>query len=79
MKIPRSVNGRDLANYLIRTWSFREVRQTGSHIILRSDIPVDHSVSVPAHKPVKTGTLKSIIAYVATHKGVTVADILRDL
>ena len=79
MKLPRSVNGRDLANHLIRRWHFIELRQTGSHIVLRSDQPSPHTVSIPAHRPVRVGTLKSILTYVALHKAVPVAELLRDL
>ncbi len=79
MKIPRNVNGRDLANHLIRAWNFQEVRQRGSHIILRSEVPVEHTVSVPAHKPLKTGTFRDIMSYIASHKSVTISDLLRDL
>ena len=79
MKIPRSVNGRDLANHLIRNWRFIELRQRGSHIILRSDVPVPHTVSIPAHKPLKAGTFRDILSYIVSHKSVTISDLLRDL
>ena len=70
--------GRALADYLIRQWQFVELRQTGSQIILRSDTPVGHTVAVPAHKPVRTGTLSQILSYIARNKGVSVAAILKN-
>ena len=79
MKIPRNVNGRDLANHLIRNWHFLELRQSGSHIILRSEVPVPHTVSIPAHKPLKTGTFRDILSYIASHKAVSIPDLLEDL
>ena len=78
MKIPRDVYGRDFANHLIRRWGLREVRQVGSHIILNSDDPVFH-VSIPAHKPMRTGTFSDALHYVAERKGVTVEELLRKL
>ena len=79
MKLPRDLHGDALASHLIRRWDFEKLRQTGSHIVLRSEAPVPHTVSIPAHKPVKLGTLKDIWSYVAHNKGVRIDDILRDL
>ncbi|HXT11132.1 MAG TPA: type II toxin-antitoxin system HicA family toxin [Candidatus Angelobacter sp.] len=57
MKIPRDVNGTQAVRALKRL-GFVELRQTGSHLILRKD---HRTVVVPQHKPIKPGTLKSII------------------
>ena len=78
MKVPRDVYGRDFANHLIRRWGFREERQTGNHIILVSDEPAFH-VSVPAHKPLKTGTLSDLLSYIAERRQVSTQDLLRKL
>jgi predicted RNA binding protein YcfA (HicA-like mRNA interferase family) len=78
MKLPRDVYGRDFANHLIREWDFRETRQTGSHIILESDDPAFH-VSIPAHKPMRTGTFSDIAHYVAELRGVSVQELLKKL
>jgi predicted RNA binding protein YcfA (HicA-like mRNA interferase family) len=61
MKLPRDVYGRDLATHLIRRWGFRELRQTGSHIILRTEVPSALSISIPAHKPLRLGTLSGLL------------------
>ena len=71
MKIPRDVYGRDLADALCRKWGYREVNRVGSHIILETDSPVHHRASVPAHKPLRLGTLSAILRQVATAKGTT--------
>lgn len=78
MKIPRDVYGRDFVNHLVRRWDFREERQTGSHIILASVEPVFH-VSIPAHKPLKTGTLSDLLRFIADRKQVTVEELLHKL
>ncbi len=79
MKTPRDVYGRELADHLIRCSQYSEDRQVGSHIILRTDQPSGQTLPIPAHKPLRTGTLAAIIRMVADHKNVSRADILRDL
>jgi predicted RNA binding protein YcfA (HicA-like mRNA interferase family) len=79
MKIPGDVYGRDFANHLIRKWNFHQLRQTGSHIILRSEVPAQHTVSIPAHKPLKKGTLRGLVTFVAERKQVSPADVLEKL
>lgn len=79
MRTPRDVYGRVLADHLIRRWDYREDRQTGSHIILRTEVPSGQTLPIPAHKPLRTGTLSAIIRMVADHKNVTREEILRNL
>jgi predicted RNA binding protein YcfA (HicA-like mRNA interferase family) len=57
MKVPRDVNGTDAARALKRL-GFVEMRQSGSHLILRRD---HRTVVVPMHRPIKPGTLKGLI------------------
>ena len=57
MKLPRDVGGAEAARAL-RRLGFAVQRQTGSHLILRRE---GRTVVVPQHKPLKPGTLKSII------------------
>lgn len=57
MKLPRDVSGVEVARAL-RRLGFAELRQTGSHLILRKE---GRTVVVPQHKPLKPGTLKGII------------------
>lgn len=57
MKIPRDVNGSEAVRALKRL-GFVQLRQSGSHLILRKD---ERTVVVPQHKPLKPGTLKGII------------------
>ena len=79
MRIPRDVYGRDFANHLVRRWAFRELRQTGSHIILRTDEPSGLTLSIPAHKPLRVGTLGGLLDEIAKHKGVSAESILHQL
>lgn len=57
MKLPRDVNGAQVARALQRL-GFVVQRQTGSHLILRRE---SRTVVVPQHKPIKPGTLKGVI------------------
>ncbi len=57
MKLPRDVNGEEAAKAL-RRLGFVEMRQTGSHRILRKE---GRTVVVPMHRPIKPGTLKGLI------------------
>ena len=79
MKTPRNIYGRDFADHLIRSWNFREVRQTGSHIILRTEEPLARTISIPDHKPIRPGTLRNLLDDIAFHKNVSIQDILQKL
>ncbi|MSU49862.1 MAG: type II toxin-antitoxin system HicA family toxin [Opitutus sp.] len=68
MKLPRDLHGRELAAALCRQWDYRQVNQVGSHIILQTDTPGHHRLSVPDHKPLRVGTLNGILRDVATAK-----------
>jgi predicted RNA binding protein YcfA (HicA-like mRNA interferase family) len=57
VKVPRDLNGREAARALQR-FGFVQMRQTGSHLILRKE---SRTIVVPQHKPLKPGTLKGII------------------
>ena len=58
---------------------YRKVHQVGSHIILQTDEPGHHRLSVPDHKPLRVGTLNGILRDVAAAKRVTREDILGSL
>ena len=79
MKLPRDLNGRDLARTLCAHWGYRQVNQVGSHIILQTEDPKHHRLSVPDHKPLRTGTLNAILRAVALAKGVDREAILASL
>jgi predicted RNA binding protein YcfA (HicA-like mRNA interferase family) len=79
VKIPRDLYGRELAAVLCSRWGYRKVNQEGSHIILQTDAPQHHRLSVPDHKPLRLGTLNAILRAVARAKGVSREDILATL
>ena len=71
MKLPRDVSGVQAARALKRV-GYVEMRQTGSHLILRRE---NRTVVVPQHKPLKPGTLKGVIE----QAGLTVEQFLAEL
>jgi predicted RNA binding protein YcfA (HicA-like mRNA interferase family) len=71
MKLPRDASGRDLAKNLIHRWGYRRVHQVGGHIILQTEEPAHHRISVPDHSPLRIGILNGILRAVAQAKRVT--------
>jgi predicted RNA binding protein YcfA (HicA-like mRNA interferase family) len=66
-KTPRNVSGRYLCKVLGK-YGYTIIRQTGSHIRLKSDfMGYEHSITIPAHNPIKIGTLNNILNDVAEY------------
>ena len=79
MKIPRNINGSDLVRAL-RVLGYERVRQDGSHIRLTTSVSGTHHVTVPNHRPLKTGTLLGgVLKPVAAHHKLTVDELLEKL
>ncbi len=79
MRLPRDLSGQDLVSHLCKRWSYRRVHQVGSHIILETEEPSHHRIAVPAHSPLRIGTLNSILSSVANHKSVSREEILKGI
>jgi predicted RNA binding protein YcfA (HicA-like mRNA interferase family) len=54
-------------------------RQTGSHIRLTLSVMPQHHVTVPAHQPLKVGTLAAILDEVAARLELDRAELLNRL
>lgn len=78
MKIPRDVNGRDLAKALCGL-GYQIERQRGSHIVLGTPVKGEHHVVVPDHRPLKLGMLRGILKVVSTHHSLTLEGLLEIL
>ena len=79
MKLPRDLIGEDLIAHLCKRWAYNRVHQIGSHVILQTQEPSSHRIAVPAHKPLRVGTLNAILSSVAAHKKVPKEAILKNL
>ena len=75
MKIPRNLTGAQLVRAL-RKLDYEAVRQDGSHIRLTTRRDGEHHLTVPAHSPLKVGTLNSILKLVAVHHRLSVGELL---
>ena len=55
------VSGRQLVR-LLESLGYDFIRQRGSHIRMRKDTPLgEHSITIPVHREVATGTLNDIL------------------
>jgi predicted RNA binding protein YcfA (HicA-like mRNA interferase family) len=76
VKIPRDVTASELIRAL-RKLGYEQVRQDGSHIRLTTTVGGSHHVTVPNHRPLKTGTLLGgVLKPVAAHHHLTVEELL---
>jgi predicted RNA binding protein YcfA (HicA-like mRNA interferase family) len=79
MKLPRDLNGAELIKLLCKHYSYRRVNQEGSHVILETNIPRQHRISIPDHSSLRIGTLNAILRAVSNVQGVKKEDILQRL
>jgi predicted RNA binding protein YcfA (HicA-like mRNA interferase family) len=79
MKLPRDLSGQSLVKYLSKHWGYQQVHQVGSHIILETKQPTPHRIAVPAHHPLRIGTLNAILVSVAAHKNASKEEILKGI
>ena len=77
MKLPRDLSAGDLEKALRRAFGYAFNRQAGSHRRLVTQARGEHHLTVPAHDPLKPGTLRAILGEVAAHHCLTVEDVLR--
>ncbi|GAA0537927.1 type II toxin-antitoxin system HicA family toxin [Chitinophaga japonensis] len=66
MRLPRDISGHDLIKYL-KPYGYIVTRQTGSHIRLTTEQNGQHHITIPAHDPLKVGTLSAILSDIAAH------------
>jgi len=70
VRLPRDISGLDLVKALAAL-GYKVSRQTGSHIRMTTESPSQHHVTVPAHDPIRLGTLSAILADVAEHQKIS--------
>lgn len=75
MKTPRNLDGQDLVKAL-RAFGYTVTRQKGSHIRVSTQQDGEHHEVIPAHKPIKPGTLASILKSIANHHGITTGELI---
>jgi len=79
MKLPRDISGEELASLLTK-YGYRVTRQTGSHLRLTSTLKdTEHHLTIPEHKPLRVGTLSSIVNEVASYLKLDRQSVIREL
>ena len=66
MRLPRDLTGAELA-VLLGRYGYKITRQTGSHMRLTTMMGGEHHITIPAHNPLRIGTLNGILRDVAEH------------
>lgn len=77
MKLPRDLSGADLTKLLCKHFEYHRVNQEGSHVILETNDPRQHRISIPDHSHLRIGTLNAILRAAANAKGIEKEDILK--
>ncbi len=75
MKTPRDISGAELAQAL-RKLGYVVTRQTGSHLRITTHEGGEHHEVIPNHSPIKIGTLRSVLRNIATHRRLSVPELL---
>jgi len=79
MKLPRDVGGEELAALLGR-YGYKITRQTGSHMRLTSTSKgFEHHLTIPQHKPLRVGTLSSIVDEIAAYLEIERQELVKEL
>lgn len=81
MRIPRDLDYDTLLKLLGR-YGYDISRQTGSHVRLTRLATVqtdEHHITIPAHRPIRIGTLSRIISDVASHLDISKEQLLSKL
>lgn len=78
MKLPRDVDAPQLVKAL-QVLGYSITRQKGSHIRLTTQTDGENHEVIPAHFPLKTGTLAGILKRIASHHRITTDELLRQL
>ena len=79
MKLARDMGGDELAALLGR-YGYNITRQTGSHMRLTSTSRgFEHHLTIPRHRPLRVGTLSSIINEIAAYLEIERQELVDDL
>jgi predicted RNA binding protein YcfA (HicA-like mRNA interferase family) len=78
VKVPRDLSSTQLIR-LLSNFGYEITRQTGSHIRLTTQSNGQHHITIPAHDPLKIGTLNAILRSVAEHFSLTKDEFLEQM
>jgi len=72
--IPKDITGHQLIKAL-RKLGYESIRQSGSYIRIQTLQNGKHSETIPNHKPMREGTVKSILKNIAKHFDITIENL----
>ena len=75
MRLPRDITGTELAKALAKL-GYTVDHQRGSHMRLTTRQGGEHHVTIPAHDPLKIGTLNAILRDIGAHARLERAELL---
>ena len=78
MRLPRGVSADRVIRALERL-GYGVIRQKGSHVRLRHEGPPVHTITVPLHNPLKSGTLHGILSEVAQKQSIAIESLTESL
>ncbi|MDB5844311.1 MAG: putative periplasmic or secreted lipoprotein [Polaromonas sp.] len=70
MRLPRDLTGAQLIRALGQL-GYQPTRQSGSHVRLTCESPMQHHLTVPLHDPLRIGTLAAVLSAVADAHGIS--------
>jgi predicted RNA binding protein YcfA (HicA-like mRNA interferase family) len=76
MRLPRDISGEDLAKKL-SALGYVQTRQSGSHMRLTTHVGGEHHITIPAHDPLRVGTLNAILRDIGEHHGLQRDEVIR--
>lgn len=74
MKLPRGVSADRLIRAIV-SLGYEVIREKGSHVRLRHNGPPVHTITVPRHNPLKTGTIHGILSEIAERRSMSIESI----
>ena len=78
MKLPRDLDGEKLAK-LLGKFGYEITRQIEIHMRLITHLNGEHYITIPKHRPLKLGTLNSILKDVTEHLGMSKKELMEGL
>ncbi len=78
MKLPRNLSGEGLIGKL-KKLGYESTRQVGNHIRVTTQENGTHHITIPAHKPLKVGTLSAILKDTARHFEMSKEELMKKL
>jgi predicted RNA binding protein YcfA (HicA-like mRNA interferase family) len=78
MRLPRDLSGAELIKRLGRL-VYTVTRQSGSQVRLTCADPSQHHLTVPAHDPLRIGTLAAMLDAVGMHHRLSRAELIQKL